>query len=228
MDYKIIKILNEEAIGELKSLISNCKWVDGSVSFHGNHKDIKNNLEIDRRDKEYLNIRSFIFTELDKSSEFLSFTLPETTLNPIISKYAEGCYYKIHRDEVGPEYSTTIFLNDPSTYKGGELCLYINGKEETFKLPAGHAIIYKTGILHRVNKVTKGERLCAVLWSHSKAKPGFILDVYRDLIELQKAIYIKNSSNIKEATNLNSFESYIKDPDLLLKDLIEKIRHNLL
>ena len=66
MDYKIIKILNEEAIGELKSLISNCKWVDGSVSFHGNHKDIKNNLEIDRRDKEYLNIRSFIFTELDK------------------------------------------------------------------------------------------------------------------------------------------------------------------
>ena len=226
MDYKIIKILDEESIKEIKSLIANCKWVDGEVSIVGNNKGIKNNLEIYIDKQYYPIIRSLIFTELDKSDEFLDFILPRSTTNPIISKYTEGCYYKIHLDKTSSEYSTTIFLNDPSTYKGGELCLYINGKEEKFKLPAGYAITYETGTLHRVNKVKKGERLCAVFWTYSEAKPGPILDVYRDLIGLKKAIDSKKNNNKKEATNINNFESYIKDPDLLLRDLIHKIKFN--
>ena len=42
-------------------------------------------------------------------------------------------------DDIVSHYSTTVFLNNPDEYDGGELSLYIDGKI-SFKLNAGHAI----------------------------------------------------------------------------------------
>ena len=44
----------------------------------------------------------------------------------------------------------------------------MDGKERFFKPKAGHGITYETGIGHRVNTVTKGERLAIVFWTTSR------------------------------------------------------------
>ena len=50
-----------------------------------------------------------------------------------------------------------------------------------FKPPAGTAITYNTGILHRVNEVTSGERTVAVFWTKSIFDDPFYRDVFREL-----------------------------------------------
>ena len=39
--------------------------------------------------------------------------------------------------------STTIFLSDPASYRGGELCIEMPCGEKRIKLPAGDAILHK-------------------------------------------------------------------------------------
>jgi len=223
MDYKIIKLINKEKLNNIKNIISKCNWVDGLTTWQG-EENRKKNQQVDVSDPNYKSITSVIYSALDADRNFLDFTLADTSSPITISKYTDDCYYNTHFDKLGPRYSTTIFLNDPSEYEGGELCLYINGKEEKFKLPAGHAIIYSTGILHRVNKVTKGERLCAIFWSYSKIKDDTLLNIYRDLVKLRELVKEKIT---EEDLDYSTFESYQKSPSLFIEAIIEKLHRKL-
>ncbi len=66
--------------------------------------------------------------------------------------------------------SFTLALSDPSTYTGGELVLESPDGEEVVRLPAGHAIVYPSTLLHRVEPVDSGVRLVAVGWIQSRVR----------------------------------------------------------
>ncbi|MCT7075879.1 2OG-Fe(II) oxygenase, partial [Salmonella enterica] len=55
--------------------------------------------------------------------------------------------------------SATLFLSEPGEYDGGELVIEDTYGEHSVKLAAGDLILYPASSLHRVEPVTRGERL---------------------------------------------------------------------
>jgi PKHD-type hydroxylase len=60
--------------------------------------------------------------------------------------------------------SATLFLSEPREYDGGELCIETVSGTQRIKGPAGDLVLYPSTRVHRVETVTRGERLAAVFW----------------------------------------------------------------
>jgi len=73
-----------------------------------------------------------------------------------------GCGQKLRTD-----LSATLFLAPPESYEGGELIIDDAFGSETVKLAAGDVIVYTSTSRHRVNAITRGERLASVFWVQS-------------------------------------------------------------
>ena len=113
-------------------------------------------------------ISELVMTQVNADRGFYDRVFPQKSTAVIVSNTSEGEGLKIHHDNASVgEFSTTVFLADPDTYEGGELCLWYEGEVQKFKLPAGHAITYSTGAPHMVAPVTKGSRFVAVFWTTS-------------------------------------------------------------
>jgi PKHD-type hydroxylase len=88
--------------------------------------------------------------------------------------------------------SFTIFLSDPSEYEGGELVIDSDIRPSPFKLPPGHAVIYPTHYLHRVNPVTKGVRQVVIGWIQSLIREPerrqVLLDLQQAMGQLQSTL----------------------------------------
>jgi PKHD-type hydroxylase len=63
--------------------------------------------------------------------------------------------------------SFTLFLSEPASYDGGELVIEATGGDTVIKLAPGDMVLYQTTSLHRVEEVTRGERLAIVGWVRS-------------------------------------------------------------
>jgi PKHD-type hydroxylase len=97
---------------------------------------------------------------------------PKRIIGPLISRYRPGDAYGVHADDpvldgARADLAFTLFLAEPADYDGGELVIQSAGGEEAFKLPAGDLVLYPATTLHRVERVSRGERLCAVGWVRS-------------------------------------------------------------
>ncbi|MFN0114967.1 MAG: Fe2+-dependent dioxygenase [Paracoccaceae bacterium] len=95
-----------------------------------------------------------------------------------VSRYAGGQAYGTHVDDAliaggRTDLSFTLFLSPPSGYDGGELVIAGRIDEQAIRLNAGQAILYPSDRLHRVEPVTRGERLAVVGWITSWVRdPG--------------------------------------------------------
>lgn len=227
-NFYIRNLLDSQDIEEIKYLVnkSDNEWVDGlsSVTFENekSEKDMKktkNNLELIGK-KETLNeINNIIFSKLDFDVKFLTFTCANESTNPIISKTNCGSYYKPHHDSSkNGHYSTTIFLNDPDEYEGGELVLLTDGNPKKIKLKSGYAITYKTGILHEVLEVKSGSRYAAVFWTTSKIKNSTIRKYWTSISQA--------CSLIKNDYSTNSVEECQNNPIFILENLKNEIERD--
>jgi PKHD-type hydroxylase len=63
--------------------------------------------------------------------------------------------------------SFTLFLSDPDSYDGGALVIEDRFEARAVKLPAGSLLLYPSTTLHRVEPVSRGERLAVVGWVQS-------------------------------------------------------------
>jgi PKHD-type hydroxylase len=195
-NYYVRKVLDEEQIKLSQELLEyankNDLWHDG-LSTGGGSKSIKSNKELSDFEMTQT-INNSIMSALDSDSHFLSFTAASTTHVNIISKTETGNYYNPHLDmwENG-DFSTTVFLNSPDEYEGGELCLYFgNDSEKLVKLEPGWAITYPTGLLHRVNVVTSGVRYASVFWTKSKIKDYKIRNIFYQICLIEEIIEKEN------------------------------------
>lgn len=197
--YYVRKILEQNQINEISHIIKNANqnnyWIDGLGSLIGGSKSIKNNLELSDANSVQI-INNHIMQSLDNDKRFLNFTIPISTPLNIVSKMKSGGYYKPHKDDWNNgDYSTTVFLSNPEDYGGGELCLYFGGEEEIkIKLDAGWGITYSTGILHRVNKVSFGNRYVSVFWTKSAIRDTFIRHIYSEISKIQNYLEQQNIS----------------------------------
>jgi PKHD-type hydroxylase len=117
-------------------------------------------------------VRESLFTR----EEFAGVAFPRKYLLNF-NRYEQGMRYGDHNDAaivgsaqgtpVRSDLSFTLFLAEPDSYDGGELVVETPGGATALKPPAGDAVLYTSGTLHRVEPVTRGVRLAAFGWVQS-------------------------------------------------------------
>lgn len=185
-----ITLLNEKSLQKLLKIYDNATFEHGSMTNPNNLNDKKiitekkNLLEIS--DGEYAKQCQNILSEnILRSNDFYDFAMPKTYGSMNFLKYDKGMYYHKHNDyymmsNFRSDISCTVFLNDPSEYEGGELVITVGNKDIDFKLNAGEAILYPTGLMHKVNPVLSGTRKVIVFWIESAIQDSRIRNIYQD------------------------------------------------
>lgn len=218
-NYIVRKLLSDESLLQIQEILKNVddgEWVSGLETAVGYREGVKSNMELHSSSEIGTTINSIIMENFDKDPLFWRFCCPLQSGCCLISKTSSGGYYRPHNDYgLNGHFSTTVFLNHPEEYDGGELSLFMNGEELNFKLDAGMAITYSTGIMHQVKEVTSGNRIVAVTWTKSHIKDPFIRDIYCGLCKL---IDILPS----ESTESNFYDASLS-PSFILNELKNKI-----
>ncbi len=79
----------------------------------------------------------------------------------------------------------TLFLSDKSAYDGGAVSLEANDGTRDIKLDAGCLLIHRTGQLHKIQPVTRGERVACIGWIQSLTSRADERDILFDLQRMQ-------------------------------------------
>ncbi|MEI2684808.1 MAG: Fe2+-dependent dioxygenase [Cypionkella sp.] len=121
---------------------------------------------------------------------FRSAARPKALTRLILSRYRQGQTYGLHVDDalmqgIRTDLSFTLFLAEPASYDGGALIIEDSFEARAIKLNPGDMILYPSTTLHRVEEVTRGERLAVVGWAQSLIRSA---DQREILFDLDRAI----------------------------------------
>ena len=177
MNYLTYQLLNSEEIKLLKeTIIGNEKlWEDGKKTAGNHAAKVKNNLQLSRNCEISLKNSKLISRKIISEPIIKSFCLPKSIHGTMFTKSTKGMGYGRHIDNPfmssgRADISFTLFLNDPSTYKGGELLIENINSEKSFRLNAGEIILYPSNYFHSVEEILDGERLVFIGWIESYVK----------------------------------------------------------
>ena len=188
-------VLSHDEVREITDRLAAGEFIDGSITTRNAPATLKLNQEL-QADDTRKQLATSAIDALNRSDAIRTHAYPNRFFCPIFSRYQEGVYYGYHTDGAIPNWghpnavrsdlSCTVSLSEPDSYDGGELTIHAGSKPIQLKIPAGSAAIYPTPNLHRVETVTRGERLAAVLWMHSYVRDPARRDILakcNDLVE---------------------------------------------
>jgi PKHD-type hydroxylase len=188
--YRIVDILSAEEVAECREIAAGATFVDGKVS--NPHNKAKQNEQL-HEPSAYQRSAKIIVDAMGRCPEFLEFAFPVTVAPPLLTRYRPGMRYGAHADAayltlpsgtLRSDISCTIFLNEPQSYEGGALHVRLGDADLQFKLNPGQAILYPSDTLHRVEPVTKGERLVAITFIQSRVPDPFLRSMLFELNEV--------------------------------------------
>lgn len=131
---------------------------------------------------------------------FRSAARPRAMTRLILSRYRAGQTYGLHVDDalmqgLRTDLSFTLFLADPENYDGGALIIEDRFESRAIKLAAGDLILYPATTLHRVQEVTRGERLAVVGWVQSLIRDGGQRDILFDLDQAVESEFVAHGKS---------------------------------
>jgi len=175
-------ILTPDEVSQAQTLLATAPWTDGRAGAGEQARQVKNNEQLDHDCEAARTIRAMVLRALDRSPTFFSAALPKKVFPPRLNRYGgDSNFYGNHIDgsvrytpgtgvRVRTDVSCTLFLADPESYDGGELCIADTYGEQAVKLPAGHMVLYPGTSLHQVRPVTRGHRLACFFWIESMVR----------------------------------------------------------
>lgn len=172
----IENVLNSQQIKLVRSLLDQSRFSDGRLSAGLTARRVKNNEEIPQTSETTTQLNNIVMTSLFNHPLYQAAVMPHRVATAFYARYTSGKFYGDHVDDpimgpVGGRYrtdvSTTVFLNAPDEYQGGEIVIRGQSGDQKIKLKAGDAITYPSGNLHHVAEITDGVRLVAVTWAQS-------------------------------------------------------------
>ena len=183
-------------LAQIKQLVARAGFADGRATAGELLQKAKNNEQIPWNHPVVREISGIVMQALGRCDAFMSAAQPRRLAAMLVSRYRPGMAYGLHVDapimaepnHVRSDVSFTLFLNDPDGYEGGELAFEYGSGEMAFKLPAGSAICYPTGQLHRVRPVEQGERLAVVGWVQSMVRDAGVRELLHDLSEAREML----------------------------------------
>lgn len=188
----IENVLDAGEVAEFRDRLANANWIDGAATAGSRSIAVKQNLQLGRDDADAIDLRDRILARLGRHPEFVSATLAEKIWPPVFNRYQDGGHYGIHSDaalmrlpEAGltirSDVSATLFLSEPDSYDGGELMVESAFGAQAVKLAAGDMVIYPSSSLHQVTPVTRGARVCAIMWMQSAVPDTAARELLYDL-----------------------------------------------
>ena len=168
-------VISPQEVAAARAFMAQGEFLDGGLSAGKMAEGVKNNLELAQGSDIFKRLNAVVFEKLLRHPRFQAAALPNKTAAPFYSRYSAGMQYGAHVDNPlmgsGPylrtDVSSTLFLSDPDSYEGGELCVMTGFGEQKVKLAAGCAVVYPSSSLHHVAEVTEGERQALVVWLQS-------------------------------------------------------------
>nr|WP_218172388.1 Fe2+-dependent dioxygenase [Pseudomonas sp. F8002] len=171
-------LLSAEEVAVAVATLLDQPWVDGKVTAGQRSAMAKNNRQLSEDAPVAIRLGEQILSRLSDNALFMSAALPKKIYPPLFNRYSGGEAFDWHidnairglkgvRERVRTDISATLFLADPASYDGGELVIRDTFGEHAVKLPAGHLLIYPGSSLHRINPVTRGERIASFFWIES-------------------------------------------------------------
>ena len=188
----IADLLDGPDVAALRALIDAGAWSDGNATSGHQSALAKRNLQLPEDCTEAQQGGQMIMEALGRSPLFIAAALPLKIFPPLFNSYAGGQAFSTHVDNavriqagtgfrVRADLSMTVFLEDPAAYEGGELTVETQFGVQQIKLPAGHAVLYPSSSLHRVEPVTRGRRVASFLWLQSMVRDDSARQMLFDL-----------------------------------------------
>lgn len=172
-------VLKPAQLEQVRALLKEAHFVDGRLSAGSSAKRVKHNQELRADAAQMERLNALVMGTLVQNALYQAAALPYRVATPFYARYSPGMRYGDHVDDpiMGPpggqyrsDVSTTVCLNDPGEYEGGELVIRTPFGDQRLKPQAGDAVVYPSSSLHHVAEVTRGERLAAVTWAQSMVR----------------------------------------------------------
>jgi PKHD-type hydroxylase len=171
----ITDVIDAKLLETLRTGLQQAPFADGKATAGVTAREVKSNQQADAADPKVKELAGLVRQALDRNTLFQAYTRPARLTGVMFNRYGVGDTYGMHVDEpvmgrgarMRTDFSYTLFLSDPESYEGGELTVAATEGARKAKPKAGSMVVYSTGDLHRVQPVTKGERLAAVGWVQS-------------------------------------------------------------
>ncbi len=188
-------VLSPHQVGELREGLARAPFHDGRNTAGPAALKVKDNQQARGDDPAVIAMARQVRLALERHPMMDSLARPARWSNLIFSRYGPGQQYGLHVDNAAmvdehgwplrTDYSFTLFLSDPDAYGGGDLQVQDLSGEHAFRPPAGSAVLYPTGALHRVAPVTSGVRLACVGWIQSRIRRPDQREVLHDLEQVR-------------------------------------------
>ena len=194
---RIAQALNPDELQQVRSLLLESAWADGRVTAGDQSAGAKNNQQLPEDSPTARQARHIVSVALARNPMFVTGALPKTIYPPLFNRYSGATNaFGDHIDNavrthaatarhVRTDISCTLFLSPPASYDGGELVINDTYGAQRVKFEAGDLVMYPGTSVHRVEPVTRGERLACFFWIESMVRRD---DQRRLLYELDMAI----------------------------------------
>ncbi|MEO8243268.1 MAG: Fe2+-dependent dioxygenase [bacterium] len=189
----IDSLLSQAEVAAIRATAANLAFGDGRATAGAQARLVKANDQA-LTSPALDGILTKVETSLAANPLFRSAARPKALTRLILSRYRQGQTYGLHVDDalmqgIRTDLSFTLFLSDPETYDGGALIIEDHFEARAIKPNAGDLILYPAATLHRVDAVTKGERLAVVGWLQSLIRDPARREVLFDLDQAVDACF---------------------------------------
>jgi len=188
-------VLAEAEVLALREALAHTPFRDGALSAGAAARRVKQNDQARGDDPGVVAVSRRVRLALEHNAVVCGLVRPVRWSNLMVSRYGPGQQYGLHADNAvmtdtdgwpfRTDVSFTLFLSDPETYEGGGLLISDPAGDRQFRPPAGCAVFYPTGLLHRVTPVTAGVRLACVGWVQSLVRRPDQREILFDLERLR-------------------------------------------
>jgi PKHD-type hydroxylase len=190
-------VLSAQQVLQCRALLAQAQWGNGRDTAGTQSAQVKNNQQLPETDPVAGAMRDIVLEALSHNAQFFTSALPRRLYPPLFNRYSGfSNSFGDHVDNairthaasaqhVRTDLSFTLFLNAPDEYDGGELVIHHMTDGAGLKLAAGDLVLYPSGTLHRVQPVTRGERLACFSWVESMVRESAQRDL---LVQMDLAI----------------------------------------
>lgn len=194
-------VLSADQVRQCREALDAATWIDGNATSGVQSAEVKRNEQLPEGSPAARAVGEAIQDALARNATFFSAALPLKVFPPLFNRYAGGDGFGTHVDNairllrgtdfrVRSDLSATLFLADPASYDGGELCVDDTYGTHRVKLPAGDMVLYPASSLHRVTPVTRGIRVASFFWIQSMvrddAERALLFQLDNDIQRLQQ------------------------------------------
>mgnify|MGYP000013414400 CR=1 FL=1 len=175
-------VLTKDQVSEIRKIIDDTDWADGSITAGTQSAKTKNNRQLPEDGAAAQKARNIVLQALSINAKYLTGALPKKIYPPLFNRYdGSNNSFGNHIDNsvrthaatgrhVRTDVSCTLFLSEPEDYEGGELVIEDTYGSQSIKFAAGDMVLYPSSSVHRVQPVTKGSRVACFFWTESMVR----------------------------------------------------------